>query len=621
MVEHMEGARPLARTEDVSTINLLALTTSDYLNATGKNSVPDDFCQSFAYTLVQAPLDGVAQLVDGQTNGKTKQAVHFLDAPEAAPFGSANWAAQQTGSALGAIAPIVAIHRGVSLGLSRNYSMRSALVMSEHVQALTTQQALTARSAKTLEAALTGAIYGGIFSPTGSEQTDLLSARARAGASMSISFATLTASTLALKALGERSALSSMPSLSAPLRSEIFIGVASGVPAGLVSANVDSLLHGQGLASPEQQLQSVLTFAITNTGCAYAKGLIAELRPSQRTTASTGQFKSIGMDVDGRPIAEGNRARVTSKWADYSPADMMRSRSHTLANMTEIKALEPGKTVLDQFRDSGLSIAQKYRVLNSLAQVQNYLADQEVNLQIDGEQHAKWIGKEQGRVMDAAKVGKFTAIETEDALLTSMFSEACKTDDMFFKHSFDGAIAADHTLAREHGAGFTRTRLDGIVHAIREQQLGPPEVMAFLYARRIKVLMKTPLEQSQETALKSLIAKIADPLNCEKNITSDGGTALKLTVAENAMLRHAGIKYWEVPDEANPWNRVSRAVSDNVANARNPFLNAYMRQYPQSPPENRIEWEPAPPNAKDIRLEPPWKDFEQKHSTDGTSLD
>lgn len=619
MAERMEGARTLAGGQDSSSINLLAITISDQLNPTQKNSVPDDFCQSFAYALVQAPLDGVAQLVDGETNGEMKQAVHFMDAPEAAPFGSANWAAQHAGSALGAIAPIVAIHKGVSYGLSRNYSMRSALAMSEHAQALTAGQAWTARGAKTFESALTGAIYGGIFSPTGSEQTDLLGARARASASMSISFATLTASTMTLKALGERSALS-IPLFSAPLRSEIFIGVASGVPAGLVSANADSVLHGRGIATAEQQFQSMLTFAITNGGCAYAKGVIGEFRPPHRTTASTGQFKSIGMDVDGRPIAEGNRTRVTANWKDYSPAEMARSHANVLTNLAEIKTLEPGKTVLDQFKDSGLSIAQKYRVLNSLAQVQNHIADQEAATQIDGEQRAKWICKEQGLVMDAAKARKLTAVETEDALLTSMFSKACKTDNIF-KHSSDGAIAADHILVNEHSAEFTRTRLDGIVHAVREQQLGPPEVMAFLYARRIKGIMKPPLEQSQETALKSLIAKIADPLNCEKTITSDGGTALKLTMAETAMLRHADIKYWEVPDEANPWNRASRAVSDNVANARNPFLNAYMRQSPQSPPENRIEWEPAPQNAKDIRLEPPWKDFEQNHSTDGTSLD
>lgn len=612
MVERMESVRELASGEDASEISLLALTVSDKLSESDSTSIAGNFCQAFTYTLVQAPLEGIAQLVDGEANGKTRKSIHFLDAPEAAEFGSVNWAVQQSGSALGAVIPVLLIHKGVSATMQRNYSFRAAVAMGDHMQVLTARQALTASGAKIAESALIGGIYSGVFSPVRSDEKDFWTARARSAASGGMAFAALTAGGLALKLPGIQSALPT------PLRSEVATGILSGFPAGLVAVNAESVLRGHGLAPAERQLQSALTFAITAGGTALGKSAITELAPAKRITSSTGQFKSIGIDVDGRPIAQGHRAKVTANWKESSPAELVRARSQTLANLAEIKALEPGKTVFDQFKDAGLSISQKYRVLTSLGELRDYLGKHSKN-QAETTLEQNWLGKEQGRVMDAARVGNLSAIETEDALLCSMFAETGKTGDVFFNpQRRNGALLADHVLSKELGAGFTRSRLDGIVHAIREQQLGPPEFMAFLYAHRLRGAMKTniPLADSQETALKSLIAKMAYPLNpaTEKTITPDGGTALKLTAQERALLQSTGTKHWDVPDAGNPWNRSSRAVFDgasidnNASGVKFPFLNAYIRQYLAAEINSggRIKWEPAAPSTvKPIRLDPP----------------
>ncbi|MBY0549369.1 MAG: hypothetical protein K2W95_18985 [Candidatus Obscuribacterales bacterium] len=571
MVEFMENAREPA-SGDRAGINLLALTISDKLSSDA-NSFVGNFCQAFTYTLVQAPVEGVAQLLDGEANGKTKQTVHFMDAPEAAPFGSADWVAQQSGSALGAVVPVLLIHKGVSTATQRSYSLRAAIAMGDHLPALTARQALTAGGAKLAESALIGSIYSGFFTPARVDEKDFWSARARSGASGGMAFASLTGFGLALKLPAVQSVLPTA------LRSEVAAGILSGFPAGLVAVNAESILDGHGLAPAEQQLQSALTFAITAGGTAHGKSVIAELAPAKRITASTGQFKSIGMDVDGRPIAKGHRAKVTANWKESSPAELLRARSQTLTNLARIEALEPGKTVLDQFKNSGLSISSKYRVLSSLGELRDYLAKHPEN-QADTPLEQNRLGKEQGRVMDAARVGNLSAIETEDALHCSMFTEAGKTGDVFFTpRQRDAALLADHVLSKELGAEFTRTRLDGIVHAIREQQPGPPEFMAALYGHRLRGAIKT---NSQETALRSLIGKMADPLNpaTEKTFTPDGGTALKLTAQERALLQTTGNNHWEVPDEANPWNRSSRAVFDGTSML-------------------------APSNVKAIRLDPP----------------
>lgn len=546
-------------------VNLVAITLSDKLGGNAKPSIAEDFGRAFAHTLVQAPIEGVAQLVDGKANGATQKAVHFLDAPEHAEFGTAHWAAQQGGSALGAILPVLAIHKGVSSAMGRNYSTKAALAMSENMQALTTRQAFGAGGVKMAESALTGAIYSGIFTPVRNDEENFWAARARNTAVGSTTFATLTGSGLGLKAIGEHSA-SRMPGLASALRSEVTTGILSGIPAGLVAANGESLLSGKGFASGEQSFQAMLNFSIMGGGFAYGKAKIAEIRPSARTTESTGQFKEAGVDVDGRPIAEGARGKVAANFPEYSSAEMGRARGQTIKDLSEIKALEPGKSVLDQFRDSGLSIGQKYRVLNSLSEVREHFVNQRNDGKIDADQNGNWIHTqgELGRVMDASKAGKLSPVQTEDAMLSSMFADAVKSKANFFTHHIDGALAADHVLSKQMGGGFNRTRLDGVVHGIREHQIGPPDFMAMLYGGRIKGALKGQLTPEQDLALSSLQKKIANPLDpaAETYTTRDGGTALKLTPQETALLELTGNKEWYVPKQSNPWNRASRAVID-----------------------------------------------------------
>ena len=529
------------------------------------NAALGDFGRSFAHTLVQAPLEGVAQLIDGKANGDTQKSVHFMNAPEAAKFGSANWAAQQAGSALGAILPVLAIHKGVSGAMGQSYAAKASLAMSENMSALTTRQVFTAGTVKMAEAGLTGAIYSGVFTPARNDETNFFAARTRNAIVGGTTFATLSGAGLGLKAISERTA-TSMPGLSRTLSSEIVSGVLSGVPAGLVAANGESLLSGHGFAKKEAQIQSVFTFSIMGGGFAYGKAKLAELRPQERPTSAPEQFKQAGVDVDGRPLPESGRANVTAKLPEYSPAEMTRSRGQTLKELAEIKALEPGKSVLDQFRDSGLSISQKYRVLNSLSQVREHFVNQRPNGMAEPDQQGNWIHTqgELGRVMDASRAGTLNNLQTEAAMLASLFADSVKSKANFFTHHMDSALAADHVLSKQFGAGFNRGRLDGIVHAVREHQIGPPEFMSMLYGNRIKAALNFKLSAEQEVALGSLQKKIADPLNPanETFTTKDGGSALKLNAQEKALLELTGAREWYVPKETNAWNRSSRAVID-----------------------------------------------------------
>ena len=562
---------PKTPSTELNGLSLSALLSPE----TAKPSLVGEFGQSFAYQLVQAPVDAVAQMVDGKANGSTREALHFIDAPAAAQFGTADWVAQQSGQALGAILPVLAIHSGVSTALESNYSVKASLAMSENLSVLTSKQQIVSVGSKIAESGLTGVVYSGVFTPTGTEEQNLWQAKLKNAAVGGMTFATLSGSTFGLKSLGE-SSFASRPALSNLLSSDLATGVISGVPAGLVSANAHSLLSGKGFASVGDQVQSVIGFSTIGGAMGLANSALAEVRPAAHSSEAGAQFKAAGIDVDGRQLADSARASVTAKLPDYSKGELARGGAQTLAELSQIKALEPGKNVLDQFRDSDLSISQKYRVLNSLTQVREHFVNQQVNGKIEADQQGNWVHTqgEFGRVIDAATREKLTPAQTEDALLASMYSDAVKSKANFFTHHMDGALAADHVLSNQFGAGFERGRLDGIVYSIREHQIGPPEFMSNLYANRIRAALQFKLSPEQETSLASLQSKMADPLNpsVEKTTAPDGSKILKLSDTEHSLLRLSGAQEWYVPDSTQVHNPVSRAVivGDSVDNYSTP---------------------------------------------------
>jgi hypothetical protein len=55
---------------------------------------------------------------------------------------------------------------------------------------------------------------------------------------------------------------------------------------------------------------------------------------------------------------------------------------------------------------------------------------------------------------------------------------------------------------------------------------------------------------------------MSNPLTSPQERAADGSSVLKLTAEEKALLQMSGAKEWYVPNETNPWNKVSRAVID-----------------------------------------------------------
>ena len=276
------------------------------------------------------------------------------------------------------------------------------------------------------------------------------------------------------------------------------------------------------------------------------------------------------LDVDGRPVESGMREKVASQFPEYSKAELKQARVQTEAELSEIRSSETGKSVMDRLSESPLSAEQKSRVLDSLGRVrEEYVRQKSNDGKMDADQEVNWIHTqgELGRVIDVALETKVTPAQLEDALLASMFSDSVKAKSNFFTHHLDGALAADHVLRPMLGGDFTPARLDGITHAIREHQIGPPEFMAMLYGGRIRgaLLQEKGSVTAEETdALKRLFMKMSNPLSAEvpKVRSANGGVEISFAADELALLKRAGVDSWSVPDATNPWNTISRLLID-----------------------------------------------------------
>ncbi len=250
--------------------SLSLLSISD--NLTLRKSPPIlDFGRALSQALFQGPIDSITQLIDLKADGPLQKAAHFIDAPQPANFASTNWVMQQAGFALGAILPVLAVHKAVSFTLSRNHALRTTLAMTENMAALTTRQALSAGCLRTAEAGITGLIYRGLLTPVQEVEPSMWETRLHNGISGGITFATLTSGVAGLKGIS-RSISEALPHVSRALNSEVIAGMVSGIPAGVVATNTDSLLSGRGIAPREHQIQSAISFSLLGGGLAYAGG-------------------------------------------------------------------------------------------------------------------------------------------------------------------------------------------------------------------------------------------------------------------------------------------------------------------------------------------------------------
>ncbi len=244
-------------------------------------SLIEDFGRSLLHTVAQNPVNALVQPIDKAFGTHILPNVQFIDAPQAAKFGTANYWAQQTGSAVGMLGTFWVAGKGVK-------AFTRAGMTEEMMASTLSRQSQIGLTMK--EATMTGFVHDFAFRPIeDGDKRNYLVARLSNGVTGGATMFTLAGVGVGLKQLGamasvERSAMlpvgesafsktlaSTVDKLrfnvATPLlKSEIAGGVISAVPAGLISANSNTFLKDRRLATGQENYESVLTMGVLGAG-------------------------------------------------------------------------------------------------------------------------------------------------------------------------------------------------------------------------------------------------------------------------------------------------------------------------------------------------------------------
>jgi hypothetical protein len=307
---------------------------------------------------------------------------------------------------------------------------------------------------------------------------------------------------------------------------------------------------------------------------AHAKGVVSGYSSETLAESRGAQGKSkgrAGVGLSGDMRADLELWTLGNKHAALfpEPGSLRASLKALRDDLAEVEVMGDAGKVVDVHekisRDKVLSKLQKDRVFKVLAEVRDSYLRIDGALRHDapnkGYQVVNWkhTRAEIDQVLEAARLAKLSASDTEDAILASIFSDAVKTPQNFIVHNIDGAAAAALVLARyfDLSKEANRVRLHGIWRSAKEHQIGPPLFMANIS----KAMLARKLgDKAEAPVLGSIHAKIAKPFDT-KHLVADG-SELAFSDAERAALSALDIHDWAVPYAAAAHYRVSRAVID-----------------------------------------------------------
>lgn len=215
-----------------------------------RNGLVEDFLRSAGHSMIQTPVNAVVQLADKGlgTNMLPSVQISYLKAPEAAEYGTSNYWAQQSGNAVGMLAPFLLAGKGVK-------SITRAGMTEVQLAEQLSQRSVLGLTMK--EAVLTGAVHDSLLRPV--EEGDhrpFLLAKGLNGVNGAITMGVMHGvATRFAPAVGETSKFAAM------LKNPYMGGFASGIAAGGVSAHTHKYLHNLKFDSLSNFGQSATTDA------------------------------------------------------------------------------------------------------------------------------------------------------------------------------------------------------------------------------------------------------------------------------------------------------------------------------------------------------------------------
>ncbi len=274
--------------------NLVRLSKTSLLEPEKSHGLATELLQSAAYAGIESPVRAIAQWGGAKADSAVQNGFRSIgvEAPTHAEFGSGRWYAQQLGSAVGMMVPFLALR--ATVGGAANKLLGEAAANQSMLQFASREAALSGT---------TGLIYGSLFTPLNDANLgtfDFVKEKGKTGLAQGAAFAMLGFSSPYLgmglsKAASaiEQSGLNTMVSspVAATLRSEVLAGVASGVPAGFVSAEAAAIKEGR-LANAQEIKESMASMAFVGGTFALGSKWLESRNVSKKTD---------DIELDGKP--------------------------------------------------------------------------------------------------------------------------------------------------------------------------------------------------------------------------------------------------------------------------------------------------------------------------------
>ena len=216
---------------------------------------------------IQEPLAGAGQLANHLAGREIFGQPDWVKPSAPAQFGSTAWLFETVGSGVGMVAPFMATEAASSKLLSASARLSKGLPLAESMSVAFKESKFLQFAAPVAKATVDGAAYGLVFTPSNDATKGFWEQRAVSAAAGGLTFGT--------QAGVSRGLMHGLGKIGAPMEDALFMKTAPGLAlrigsnalgggaAGFVSAESNSLLSGNGLASGDAVKQSMATFIVT----------------------------------------------------------------------------------------------------------------------------------------------------------------------------------------------------------------------------------------------------------------------------------------------------------------------------------------------------------------------
>jgi len=246
-----------------------------------QDSLVSTALSSLAYEAIQQPLKGVAQIADSfdkkNVSDSWQQKVTFMQAPQQAEFGSANWYAQSFGGAAGKLVPFLAALAVTKKGFGAAGAHAGAEIAEQKAVSLFSRKGALAIG----ETGAAGFLTESVLTPTERNQhnqdSSLLSERVKQGAVGAITFSTLTASSLGIKELG-RVGITQSAMVNRFLTTEAGSMAMAGLPTGVIAAETHARIMEGRASTGQEKFESAYSMFVIGGGLGLAQSKAPRLR-------------------------------------------------------------------------------------------------------------------------------------------------------------------------------------------------------------------------------------------------------------------------------------------------------------------------------------------------------